>query len=68
MSGGDEFNNRPFERFLKTWQFTFHPRTTRRASKNGIVERNNGTIKGVLERLQDDNNGLIDVDTIKRAK
>lgn len=51
ISEDDEFNRAPFRKALEARGIEFKPRPSRRHNKCGIVERNNGTIKRILERL-----------------
>lgn len=51
LSADDEFNRQPIRTALKERSIVFKPRPTRRHNKCGIVERKNGTIKRILERL-----------------
>lgn len=54
LSGDDEFNRRPITKALSERGVVFRGRPSRRHNKVGIVERKNGTIKRILERLQMD--------------
>lgn len=51
LSADDEFNRRPMRDAMRSRMITFKPRPTRRHNKCGIIERKNGTIKRVLERI-----------------
>lgn len=51
LSGDDEFNRAPIRSALQIRGIRFKPRPSRRHNKCGIIERKNGTIKRILERL-----------------
>lgn len=51
LSGDDEFNRKPVRDALEERTIGFKPRPTRRHNKCGIIERKNGTIKRVLDRI-----------------
>lgn len=54
-SADDEFNRAALRRFSVNHGIEFHPRPTRRHNKVGFVERKNGTIKNIVQRLANDN-------------
>lgn len=51
LSADDEFNRTPIRNALKCRSIQFNPRPARRHNKCGIVERKNGTVKRILEKL-----------------
>lgn len=67
ISGGDEFNTAKFKAFTNSCAINFKPRPPRRANKIGIVERKHGTIKRILERLQQDEHDTGDSVILSRA-
>lgn len=51
LSADDEFNREPIREALKKRVIHFRPRPTRRHNKCGVIERKNGTVKRLLEKL-----------------
>ena len=51
LSADDEYHRRVLTNYLETHRITFRARPIRRHNKIGIVERKNGTLKGILHRL-----------------
>lgn len=54
LSADEEFSSGILTTFLSTHKICFKARPARRHNKVGIVERKNGTIKMIMERLQRD--------------
>lgn len=53
----DEFNLAPIREALQARPIKFRPRMSRLQNKCGIIERKNGTIKRLLERLNKADSG-----------
>lgn len=51
FSADPEFCRPFFKKFLTGHDITLYPRPSRSSSKNGVVERNNGTFKIILSKL-----------------
>lgn len=51
LSADDEFNRSVITNALKSQEIELKPRPTRRHNKCGLVERKNGTMKKIVERL-----------------
>ena len=67
VSADDEMNNQPCRKFFGAHSIQYKPRPARRHNKTGIVERKNGTLKLILERLQKESTRASDHVILSRA-
>lgn len=54
LSADDEYHRKKLTDFLRSHDIQFKPRPARRHNKVGIVERKNGTLKEIIQRLDKD--------------
>lgn len=69
LSAGDEMNNTVLQKFLTSHNIIFNARPTgpQRHNKIGIVERKNGKIKRILERIESENTNADKETILSRA-
>lgn len=67
FASDEEFQTRPMQIFLSYHYISLCERPVRRHNKSGVVERKNGTVKRILERLQHDNSTASDATLLARA-
>ena len=67
VSADEEMNNKPCTKLFDAHSIQYKPRPSGRHNKIGIVERKNGTLKLILERLQKENTRAPDDTILSRA-
>lgn len=67
VSADEEFNRHTFQKCLSSHGINFKPHPTRRNNKSGHVERKNGTLQTIIDKIHMEQSNISPVTIISRA-